>query len=164
MQPVSWARLYRRVGISWLLAAVVGLAGCAPGTPIAIPGTGPLVTVQTRGGMCPAGGMCDETVTLEQDGRVHSSAKPPNDLGRVSVEGMTALKAAIQAADYTALKSKPFTGECPVNFDGQELIFTFAAPGGNQRIATCEVEVDWGDPLFVAVATALGEWIALPLM
>ena len=41
-------------------------------------------------------------------------------------------------------------------------MFEFGAPGGLQRIATCEVDVDFGLPLFVAVATALGPLVPLP--
>jgi hypothetical protein len=41
-------------------------------------------------------------------------------------------------------------------------VFEFGAPGGLQRIATCEVDVDFGLPLFVAVATALGPLVPLP--
>ena len=74
-----------------------------------------------------------------------------------------AMKSAIKLTDFALLKSHPFTGECPVNFDGQEFIFEFGAPGGTQRIATCEVEVDYGSPLFVAVAAALGPFVPLPV-
>lgn len=115
-----------------------------------------------RGGMCPDG-MCDTRVVLERDGRVHGAAKPPNDLGVVTPASMSALNAAIAATDFASLKSKPFTGECPIAFDGQELIFEFATIGGTQRLASCEVEIDWGHPLFIAVANALGEWIPIPL-
>jgi len=102
-------------------------------------------------------------VILDRDGRVHSAAKPPNDLGRVDAQAMAALTAAIPATDFNAIKSHPFTGECPVNFDGQELIFEFAAGAGTQRIASCEVDIDWGSPLFVAVGVALGRWVPIPL-
>lgn len=145
------------------MLAAGAFAGCSSAaTTEIIPGTGPLVTVQMRGGMCPEG-MCDTRVILERDGRVHDAATPPANLGVVPGGPMQALVTAVQAADYTALKSKPFTGECPVNFDGQELIFEFAAAGGTQRLASCEVDIDWGNPLFIAVANALGEWIPLPL-
>ena len=135
--------------------------GCQ-GTLAQLPGTGPLVTVTTRGGLCPEG-PCGSTVILERDGRVHAGAKPPNDLGRVPAEAMAALTAAVNQTDYAALKSHPFTGECPVNFDGQELIFEFNLGTTTQRIASCEVDIDWGHPLFVALGVALGEWIPLPL-
>ena len=144
-----------------LLAMAIALvAGCSSG--VGLPATGPLVTVSTRGGECPAGA-CGETVILERDGRVHSADKPPNALGQVPAEAMAALTAAVQQADYAALRSRRFTGECPVNFDGQELIFEFNVGSSTQRLASCEVDIDWGSPLFIAVGVALGEWIALPL-
>lgn len=144
------------------VVAFTALAGCNAAASVPLPGVGPLVTVQLRGGHCMEG-MCDQSVVLERDGRVHGAEKPPNDLGRVPAEALATLTAAVQAADYSALKSRPFTGECPVNFDGQELIFEFGVGSGTQRIASCEVEIDWSHPLFVAVGVALGEWIPIPL-
>jgi hypothetical protein len=112
--------------------------------------------------MCPAGA-CDQTITLERNGRVHSAAKPPNDLGVVPAQAMATLTAAIQATDYAALRAHPFTDVCPIAFDGQELVFEFGVGTGTQRIASCEVAIDWGHPLFVAVGVALGAWIPMPL-
>lgn len=145
-----------------LAVAIVMVAACSGGTVVPLTGTGPLLTVSTRGGMCPAG-PCGQTVVVERDGRVHSADKPPNALGQVTAQAMAALTTAVQQADYAALKSHPFTGECPVNFDGQELIFEFNVGTTTQRIASCEVDIDRGSPLFIAVGVALGEWIALPL-
>jgi hypothetical protein len=145
------------------IALAVALGACQATGGGIVPGTGPLVTVQMRGGMCADGGVCESSVILERDGRVHAAAKPPNDLGVVDAATMATLTNLVQQTDYATLKSKPFTGECPTNFDGQELIFEFAAPGGNQVIAQCQVDIDWGHPLFVAVGTALGAWIPLPL-
>lgn len=160
MQPVSWSRSIARVGIWGLVVAALALTGCS--TNVSLPLTGPLVTVQMRGGLCPEG-MCDNSVVLERDGRAHSTAKPPNDRGQVGSEAMAALTAAIQATDFAKLGSKPFTGQCPIAFDGQELVFEFNTVTGTQRIASCEVEVDWGHPLFVALGVALGQWVPLPL-
>lgn len=150
-----------------LLLSVVAIAGatvgaCSQAGNLVAAGTDPLVTVELRGGLCQAG-PCGATVFLQRDGHVHSAAKPPNDLGVASAGSMAALDAAINATDFAAVKAKQFTGECPVAFDGQELVFEFAAPGGTQRIASCEVEIDWGSPLFLAVAAAMGEWVPLPL-
>lgn len=150
--------------LSLVALAAGSLAACgSAATGELILGTGPLVTVQMRGGMCADGAACDNSVSLDRDGKVHSSAKPPNELGIVSAERMDALNTAIAATDYASLRAKPFTGECPIAFDGQELIFEFATISGTQRLASCEVDIDWGHPLFIAVATALGEWIPLPL-
>ena len=100
--------------------------------------------------------------SVDRDGTVRSAAKPPNVLGTIPPAQLAALDAAIKLTDFALLKSRPFTGECPTDFDGQEFIFEFAAPGGTERIATCEVDVDYGLPLFVAVSTALGPFVPLP--
>jgi hypothetical protein len=160
MQPANRSRLVFRVGVSWLVVAALALTGCSTNVPI--PLTGPLVTVEMRGGMCSAGA-CDSSVILERDGRVHAAAKPPNDLGHVDAKAMAVLTTAIQGTDWAALKSHPFTGQCPIAFDGQELVFEFVVGTGTQRIASCEVEIDSGNPLFVALAAALGQWVPLPL-
>ena len=158
------ARLIRLALLLSVVALAGSLAACSSAaTGQLVPGTGPLVTVQMHGGMCADGAMCDSSVILDRDGRAHSAAKPPNDLGVVNAANMASLNAAIAATDFATLKSKPFTGECPMAFDGQELIFEFSTLSGTQRLASCEVEIDWGHPLFIAVAAALGEWIPLPL-
>lgn len=149
-----------------LLALALGAAGCdaqtATSTPVPTPTpTGVLLTVSARGGLCP-GGTCETSIFVERDGRVHQAAKPPNDLGEVDPAALVALEQAIGATDFAELRSHPFTGQCPTAFDGQELIFEFGTPTAVERIATCEVEVDFGSPLFVAVAAAVGQYIALP--
>jgi len=145
-----------------LVATVVIVAACHPGDPASnVVGGGPLLTVETRGGQC-VSAPCGSTVIVERDGSVHAAAKPPNALGTIPPDQLTALVAAIKATDFEALKSHAFTGQCPTAFDGQEFIFEFSAPTGTQRIATCEVGVDYGSPLFVAVSAALGPFVSLP--
>lgn len=65
--------------------------------------------------------------------------------------------------ELISMMSHPFTREWPMDLDGQEIAFEFGAPGGVERIATCEVEVDFGSPLFLAVAAALGPFVSLPV-
>jgi hypothetical protein len=147
---------------SLAIAVAAVAAACSDGAiPIPI-ATGPLLTVETRGGECFAA-PCGSTISVERDGRVHSAAKPPNDLGQVPPDQLAALDTAIKTTDFAILKGRPFTGECATAFDGQEFVFEFGAPGGPQRIASCEVEVDYGSPLFVAVSTALGPFVPLPV-
>ncbi len=134
-----------------LLLVALFVTGCSL---VEAPPTGPLVTVQVRGGECPEGA-CGGTTAIERDGRVHLVAPRAEELGRAPQEAVTALDAAIRATDFAAIKAKPFTGECPVNFDGQELIYEFTTASGTQRIASCEVEVDPAHPLFAAVEAAL---------
>ncbi len=149
-----------------LFAVGLSPVGCAtdiptPG-PTASPGaTGVLLTVETRGGLC-ADGPCGTTIFVERDGTVHQAAKPPNDLGVVPPAALAALDEAVRTTDFATLRSHPFTGLCPTAVDGQEIVFEFGAPSGIERIATCEVDLDFGWPLFVAVIAAVGPFISLP--
>ncbi len=79
-------------------------------------------------------------------GPVHQTEPAGADLGTVPPEILAALDAAIKTTDFDAIRARPFTGECPVNFDGQEVIFEFGAPGGVERIASCETEIDPDQP------------------
>jgi hypothetical protein len=146
--------------IAALVLIAVPVAAC--GVQAVIPTPGPLVTVELRGGEC-AVAPCGMTVFLERDGRVHQAAKPPNELGTVPPARLAEIDTAIKLTDFAAVRSRPFTGECPTAVDGQEIVYTFATPSGTERIASCEVDIDEGLPLFVAVATALGPWVPLPV-
>ena len=116
--------------------------------------SGPLVTVIKRGGECPAG-MCESQIVVERDGRIHAIKPAVKDFGKVPTAALSTLEAAVRTTDFALLKSRPFTGECPVNFDGQEVIYEFGSPSGVQRIASCEVEIDANHPLILAVTKAL---------
>jgi hypothetical protein len=158
-RPRRLAAVHRLAGVAALALALV-VAGCNAAT--ALPGSGTLVTVTIHGGEC-AAVPCDSTIYLDADGHVHAATKPPNDLGQVPANVMATLTAAIAATDFAKLEAPQFTGECPTAVDGQELIFEFAVAGGTQRIASCEVDIDWGSPLFVALAAALAQWVPIPV-
>jgi hypothetical protein len=131
------------------------ISSVPPAAPAASPGpSGPLVTVETRGGLC-AQGDCGLTIAIEADGRVHAIAPAPAELGTAPDAAIEALTTEIAQTDFAALKSRPFTGTCPIAYDGQETVYTFTTASGAERIASCEVIVDPGAPLFVAVAAAL---------
>ncbi len=142
-----------------MLGAGLALAGC---TALPAPlGDGPLVSVRSHGGRCVAG-ECDTTVTLDRSGKVHAAAKPPNELGTVDAAIVQAIDALIRTTDFAELRKHPFTGTCPTDFDGQELVYAFTTAGGTETIASCEVEVDPARPLFAAVAAALGPFVGMP--
>jgi hypothetical protein len=145
-----------------LVLAVFVIAACSPGEAGSVAAQGgPLLTVETRGGEC-LDGPCGSTIVVERDGTVHSADQPPTELGTVPEPRLAALDSAIKLTDFALLKARPFTGECPTAFDGQEFIFEFGAPGGVERIATCEVDVNYPTPLFAAVAAALEPFTSLP--
>jgi hypothetical protein len=137
--------------IRLLLIAVV-LAGCAL---VPSPADGPLVTVEANGGMCRAG-TCRSVVAIEADGRVHQVEPEAVEISQVTGESIDVLRTAIAVTDFAAIRSRPFLGTCPTAFDGQELVYTVASPGGAQRIASCDVEIDPEAPLFVAIHAILG--------
>jgi hypothetical protein len=90
------------------------------------------------------------------------AARPPNDLGSVPPLRLAALDLAIRAADFAELRRHPFTGTCPTAYDGPEVVYTFGAPGGAERVASCEVAIDPAAPLFRAVAAALDPFGSVP--
>lgn len=145
-----------------LLAVALVAPACASGTSTRLPTpASALVTVEARGGMC-VDEPCGAAVVIERDGRIHQAAKPPNDLGTVPPADLATLDAAIRATDFVALRSHAFTGQCPTAYDGQELVFEFGAPNGVERIATCEIQVDFGSPLFMALGSALAPFFPFP--
>jgi len=145
--------LRRFACIAWIGVFVIG---CSPAAVASMlpPSTLPLVTVTTRGGECPEG-PCGSSLVIERDGRLRQTAPEDVLLGQMPPDVLTALDVAVTSTDFGAIRAQPFTGECPVNFDGQEVIYEFGAPGGVERIASCETEVDPSDPLFRAVDAAL---------
>jgi hypothetical protein len=143
-----------------VLAAMLAACQSIPPVGSLVPlGNGPLVSVTVRGGECPEG-PCGSTTVIERDGRVHQTAPVVAEMGALSGDLFTALETAVRTTDFDVVRARPFTGECPVNFDGQETIFEFGAPGGIQRIATCETDVDPNHPLFMAVTAAIFSVVA----
>ena len=139
-----------------LAVLLVLFAACSPAavTSLLPPTRLPLVTVTTRGGHC-LEGACGSTLVIERDGRLWQAAPEDVVLGQVPGDALVALDGAIKTTDFAAIRARPFTGECPVNFDGQEVIYEFGAPEGVERIASCETDIDPDHPLFVAVQAAL---------
>jgi len=141
-----------------LLVVSVLAAACALAE---APAAGPLVTVEAHGGRC-LDGECRTLVAIESDGLVHQIEPVEAEIHRATNEAIDVYRAALAVADFGAIRSHPFSGECPTAFDGQELIYTFATPAGPERISSCEVEIDPEDPLFAAVNGMLGADLRVP--
>ena len=141
-----------------LILALVLLAtgGCSPEAIASIlpSASGPLVKVTSRGGEC-VDGPCGSIIEIARDGTVTEVLPGSTDLGTVPANVMAALDAAIKTADFAAIRARPFTGECPINYDGKDVIYEFGEPTGIERIASCETEIDPNHPLFMAVDAAL---------
>jgi hypothetical protein len=142
--------------LATLLAVLVLLvAGACSGVVPEVGGVRSLVTVEQHGGMCADLGECRSSTNLNSDGTVTGDAKPPNIMGTMTPGVLAQLQAAIAQTDFGALDDKPFTGTCPTAVDGQEIVFTFHLPGGDVRLASCEVELDPEAPIFKAVLQAM---------
>jgi hypothetical protein len=95
-------------------------------------------------------GACGTTVVIHQDGSVERSDGMAQ---RVDAATMDRLAELVASTDWDALLAVPFEGECPVNFDGQEQVFTFTVDGQAVVVASCAVLVD---PAAEPFATVLG--------
>ncbi len=149
------ALLRRPILFAILLATLVVAACSEVVTSSLLPVVnGPLVAVTTRGGEC-LDGPCGSTVVIDADGTVHQTLPTESELGTVPADVLTALDAAVKTTDFDVIRAVPFDGECPVNFDGQEFIYEFGAPGGVERVASCETAIDPAHPVFAATTAAL---------
>ncbi len=124
-----------------------------PPTPTASQEPLPILSIETRGGEC-AEGACSRLVNIDDNGRIHEVIPKDRVVGTVPKDVLEALQIEMVQANFALLQSKPFTGECPTAFDGQETIYTFHIPTGDEEIASCKVAIDENHPLFRAVAAA----------
>ena len=114
----------------------------------------PLLTVETVGGEC-VDGACHRLINLEADGTLREVIPVTRIVGSVPRELLDALQVEMDQADFRRIRREPFTGTCPTAVDGQETIFTFHVPTGDQEIRSCKVAIDENHPLFRAVAAVM---------
>jgi len=134
-----------------LTVTVSACASLEPLPPDAVAANLPLVTIETRGGLCPEG-ECRGTTVIEADGDVILVG----DDGRIAEDLMTPLRTAIAATDFVALRAVPFDGTCPTAWDGVETVYTFRTPHGDEQVASCEVAIDPDQLLFRVLEAAIG--------
>ena len=110
--------------------------------------TGTILTIRANGGMCPNGG-CWSEKQINADGAYRATdgtgAQKEGTLDPARVAELTQL---IAATNFAEIRARPFTGTCPIAFDGQELVYTFQTLSGPETIASCTVAIDENSPLF----------------
>ncbi len=112
----------------------------------------PLLTIQTRGGMC-VNGSCEAETQINTDGSFTAAdGTGAQTTGTLDAATLAALTQQIAATDFAQLKAQPFTGTCPIAYDGQEYIYTFHTVSGPQTIESCAVAIDEHSPLFQHIA------------
>ena len=97
-----------------------------------------LVGYEASGGECPQG-PCGFKAQILRDGRVLRSDGMPQ---AVDAQTLADLTRQIERADWDAFLAKPFEGECPRNFDGQEETYTFNVAPKPVVIASCTTAID----------------------
>jgi hypothetical protein len=141
-----------------LLAIVVLVAACQPGPSVGgaspspsaqpAPGSSPphasavsgatvLVTVELTGGEC-ANGPCGSTYVIHADGRVDGPPAAPRSVSPDEIAKLVALRSA---TDWDAVRSVPFTGDCPTATDGQKSVYAFPADTGDLVFDSCEFDL-----------------------
>jgi hypothetical protein len=139
--------------LTLLAVAAIALAACG----LLPPGTVPqalnpvLVTYETSGGECPQG-PCGYRAEIRRDGTVVRSDGMQQTL---ESEQLARLVEVVRAADWEAILAKPFEGECPRNFDGQEETYTFHVAPEPVVVASCTTLVDPTQEPFQTVQTIL---------
>jgi hypothetical protein len=140
----------RVVLLAAAIAASLFASGCSA-TAVLLPGDALLVSVETSGGMCPAGA-CGMRYEVRRDGTTTTAGQAPV---RLDAATMGRLIEDVDRADWDAILARPFTGTCPTAFDGQELTYTFRTIRGPVTVASCTTQIDPGQEPFRTLDDAL---------
>jgi hypothetical protein len=97
-----------------------------------------LVRYEASGGECPQG-PCGFRAEIRRDGTVVRSDGRPQT---VDAQTLAQLVEQVEGADWGAILAKPFEGECPRNFDGQEETYTFNVVPDPVVVASCTTAID----------------------
>ena len=111
-----------------------------------------LLTIRSDGGMCMNGGCWSEQQIKVDGSFTTTDSTGTTRNGTLDVTKVAELTEQIAATDFEHLKAQPFTGTCPVAFDGQEHTYTFQTMSGPQTIASCKVAIDQNSSLFQTIA------------
>lgn len=129
-------RLRSRLATGWILSAIMLVGTWQPPQP--------LVVIRTDGGLCPDARPCSATVTIYRDGMIRVGGA----MRRLDRAVFEELKRQIAAADFTAIRSRRFTGTCPTAYDGQEIRYEFHVRGTVQTLRSCATAIDPSQPPF----------------
>lgn len=118
-----------------------------------------LLTVKLSGGHC-INGQCETVREIATDGAYAvADGTGAQTSGTLDPALLDELKAQIAQADFAQIKAQPFTGTCPIAYDGQEATYTFHTAAGAETFSSCEVGIDPTSPLFVTVERALARML-----
>jgi len=136
--PKPLRSLATRLSLFVVAAIVVGACGLLP--PGAVPEVlNPvLVSYEASGGECPQG-PCGFKAEIRRDGTVIRSDGMEQT---VEPQIIALLAEQVESTDWDAVLARPFEGECPRNFDGQEETYTFHVAPEPVVVASCTTAID----------------------
>ena len=131
-------------------------AAQSPDAPVSSP---PVTVVASRtatGGLCVTGSTCESVFTVSSDG---TWAIGSDDQVQSGVLDAATLAAILDATTATTLPdAPPFTGTCPVAYDGQEVIYSWVdASNSTISVSACDKAVPPNDPLVLALDAAANQ-------
>ncbi|MGV0023576.1 hypothetical protein [Phormidesmis priestleyi] len=133
-----------------------------------------IVSVRREGGFCRPGG-CFSEVAIFADGTYRYSDPTQQKTGNLNRLEIQRFQKRIAAANFQKIKSQPFTGTCPLAYDGPETVYTFrkgdlfeisaradrteisaradrteisARADRTEVIRSCQTQIDGKNPLF----------------
>lgn len=117
-----------------------------------------LVTVSSHGGLCPDGRECSTHLVIKRSGKWEASGYArdfgPGDLPPAMLATLIREADAAVKAD---LVTKPFTGDCPTAFDGQEQTIQVHRADGDIVISSCTDAFRDDAKLLAAISDAMKE-------
>jgi hypothetical protein len=118
------------------VAIVLAAAVCATaGATLTQAATRPLVVVVRHGGLCVTGTECRSVLRITETTISGDGYRPR----RLDPTERRSLIRAIGGLDAAYLRRHPFTGTCPIAYDGQESIYRFR--GFVPSIPSCKYDV-----------------------
>ena len=114
--------------------------------------TDTILTIRAEGGHCIQGACWSEKQIKGDGSYTAADGTGTKKEGKLEAARVAELTQQIAAADFAQIKAQPFTGTCPIAFDGQEFTYTFQTVSGLETIASCKVGIDENSPLFKNIA------------
>jgi hypothetical protein len=129
-----------------LVFGAIWLGACTPAQ--AANSRDPLVSIHAEGGLCVYGACGQDTAILQDGSFTVKNGSGEERTGQLDSATLATLRQEIDKADFEAIKAKPFTGTCPIAYDGQEYTFTFYRGDTTEVLDSCKYELDLTSPMF----------------
>jgi hypothetical protein len=122
------------------------IASAQPAMPTATPEIF-WIKIQFRGGMRATRTIPELMIRPDGLYRYNNGVSKPKS-GVLSQQELRLLKQRVQQANFSAIKSQPFKGTCPIAYDGIEATYLFQLHRGVEEISTCKYAINGKSLLF----------------